>query len=188
MIVGLIGLHGSGKTTLGRMLAIFEHGRRHLSVGDLARLARNGRVPNDVPVKLILELSKHQPGCPLPDVAANHLVNYLKSSSGISVDGFPSCARHVRLIPKDAVIVVLRTTPQTAKTRLEIRAEKTNRKWVDGGVSERDKQLDETVCALKFAGINVIEIENNGSLIDLEAQARLLLGVLKSSTATAPSI
>ncbi len=137
----LLGPHGSGKSSLGRYLA--QQGYEHLSVGTLARIARRGTIPSNVPLRLIMLLARHSPGQPLEAMAAKMLVEYANTRSKVVIDGFPGTAEHVQLLPDLASwdFVYVWTPRQLRHERLVIRSELTARKWNPGGRSARDHLL-----------------------------------------------
>ena len=170
-IIYIVGLHGSGKTTAGQHLTRVLDNHIHISVGDLARFGRRGTLPAEVPTRLMACLARHKPGTVFSFQTATLLSEYLKSlaiaKKSVSVDGFPSSPEHIQLLQPNAVILHLFTSEQTRHSRLDNRSLTTGRKWVNGGASERDNELE---CVIKTASterIKVINIDNSDGVDDL---------------------
>lgn len=142
-VVFLIGLHGSGKTTVGKHLQD-HHGYRHLSLGDLGRLARARRSPEDCSLRLMCLLAGQTPDRPLrPELVTELLVNIdrMRLASPVSVDGFPSEPHHIDLMPERSVLVHLNVADHVRMARLIERSSNGPRKWTPGQHSARDERL-----------------------------------------------
>lgn len=181
-LICLLGLHGSGKTSAGRFLQNNHHVSHHISIGDLARLARSGSSPSDVPVRLIVALAKHKAGnvfdCKTAELLAEFLSKLVKLNGCISVDGFPSSAEHIPLLCQGAEIWKFEVDEKERFDRLLKRSELTKRKWVAGVPSERDKQIDITLEKCRDADLTVKVIENNEDLAALHLSClKALYGV-----------
>lgn len=139
--VFLLGPHGSGKGRLGRALG--AHGYFHISVGALGRLARRRQFVSDVPMRLQLLMSRHEPGTPLAGQAVDHLVDHVRSRQRVVVDGFPGSTDHLAVLGDLELwsFVYVYTPKVIREARLMHRAEKTVRKWTPGGLSARDLAL-----------------------------------------------
>jgi len=142
-VVFLIGLHGSGKTTVGRTL-MERHGYRHISLGDLGRLARSRQTPTDFSLRLMCLLAGQMPDRPLRhELVSELLVNIerMRKASPISVDGFPSEPHHIDLLPERSVLVYLMAADHVRTARLIERSSTGPRKWTPGQHSARDERL-----------------------------------------------
>lgn len=164
-VLFIVGFHGSGKTTLGRALKD-AHGWRQLSVGDLARLGRRGKMPQEVSLRLMVALAHSKPGHHMDASTASLLlaqVDAWRRDAPVVVDGFPSLPEHLCRLPKKSGIVQATCAEGLRETRLLMRSERTQRKWTPGAHSARDMALDEFVTlAKRRAGF--IEINNSGGL------------------------
>ena len=176
-VVWIVGLHGSGKSTCGRILTEIVPGWRHVSIGDLSRLIRIGQYPSDLPIRLITTLKRTKPGGTLPPAAAREVVSFVEKSRvnviGISVDGFPSHPDHLNLLPIDSIVLHVQCNSADRDKRLTKRAETSPRKWTPGIVTDRDALVDSTVQAAKSFGLKVLALNNDGD------QAQLRLGLQK---------
>ena len=146
----LVGLHGSGKTTLGRLLQS-QHGWLHISMGNLGRLARSMRIPCEHSIRFMTALSKQAPGQALTvEVVAQLLseIERLRQSRPVSVDGFPSDPSHASLIPEKSTVMHIMVDELERETRLIRRAEETVRQWNPGQLSLRDQMLPSVLGAL----------------------------------------
>lgn len=152
---------------------------RHISVGDIARLGRQGRMPVDMPTRLMACLARHKRGTVFSDMTANLLAAFLKEQllerKSVSVDGFPSSPDHLKLLPQNSRIIHITSGEQTRESRLEERGNTSVRKWVKGGLSERDMLLIATLDQAKNLGFSVEVIENNGDLNALRMACEKLL-------------
>lgn len=181
-IIFLIGLHGSGKSTLGRHLAR-HHKWQHLSIGDIARAVRSGQRPDEISLRLVTELSIHRPGHQLSPRLTESIVFEVQKHSlhkPTICDGFPAHVDHLELLPKGCTVVHLTCSNSVRIARLANRAAKTARKWTAGGESERDAYLPSLSEALLSAasrrGFVAREIENQTNGIDfLNATALCLV-------------
>lgn len=110
-------------------------------------------------------LARHKPGTVFEPSTAILLADYfIGLSSGnatISVDGFPSSPDQISLLPTNTEIWHTTSIEQARHDRLEERGKKTNRKWVNGGPSERDTMLAPTLDAAKLSGIKILELKND---------------------------
>lgn len=167
-LICLLGLHGSGKTSAGRYIKAQGFVNQHISIGDLARLARSGMTPSDVSTRLMLALSKHKAGTVFGSDTAQLLATFLtgtvKQQSCISVDGFPSSPGHLHMLPNHSEIWLFEMDEAIRFARLTARSETTKRKWTHGAPSERDAQLATTLQQAKDNGMLVKTINNDGEL------------------------
>lgn len=142
--VFLIGLHGVGKTTLGRHLHA-RHGWLHLSLGDLSRLARARRLPREFGVRLMGALAGQIPGERLKPQLISALLQEVERhrlERPVSIDGFPTEPYHLQLIQPDSRIVHLRTDDAVRNSRLEHRSVTTARQWTaQAAPAPRDRDL-----------------------------------------------
>lgn len=152
-LVCLVGFHGTGKTSIARHL-VKDAGFQHLSVGDLGRLARRGRVPSNVPSTLMVLLARTTPGSILDDLTAEHLVAHLftlRATGPVVVDGFPACPGHVKFLDDRCFVAHITLSEQERNDRLLERGKQTVRQWTPGGSSARDQALEATLQAIKHA-------------------------------------
>jgi len=139
----LIGLHGVGKSTLGRNLAAY-HGYRHISLGDLGRLLRSRRIPRDYSTRFLRLLAAHEPGERMaPDLIAALQTEIERHNAlgPLVVDGFPTEPYHIMGLPAGCTVIHLHCDDQERARRLSHRSETTKRKWSDSMESRRDRQL-----------------------------------------------
>ncbi|WP_454906758.1 AAA family ATPase [Variovorax gossypii] len=174
-VLFLVGLHGSGKTTLGRLLRD-RHGWRQLSVGDLGRLARRNKLPQGVSLRLMLTLAQATPGKHIDDAAVALLLAQIdawRRDTPVAVDGFPSLPAHLSRTPDRAGVVHVECARAICEPRLMLRSEQTQRKWTPGLASARDLALADLVS---HAGTKpyFCKINNDGGLDDLKATANQL--------------
>lgn len=148
-LVFLIGLHGCGKTSVGRSLES-DHGYKHLSLGDLGRLARKQKRAAEYSLRLMCMLSGQSPGDPLREELVDALlkdVERLRLTRPVSVDGFPAQSSHLALLPKDCAVVHLDVPQEVREARLQARSIMGPRKWTPGRPSLRDAELSEVLRA-----------------------------------------
>ena len=165
----LVGLHGTGKTTLARDLAR-HHGFAHLSLGDLGRLSRKGRLPSDIPPQLMVSVARSKPGGILDAGTAKLLFQHidgLRKSTAVVVDGFPACPDHLAWLDDRSLIGRLHLTDSLRELRLTRRSELGPRKWTPGGHSARDASLAETVHAARTMGLHLETFNNGGEKIEI---------------------
>jgi adenylate kinase family enzyme len=161
-LVFLVGLHGSGKSTAGRQLAQY-HGWHHISLGDLGRLARKGRRPNDVSLRLMVCMATFRPGTPLPEVTIQAIVSEVTKNAHVRpvvCDGFPASAEHIRRLPAGSIVIELTCDPHVREHRLVARESQTLRKWTPGLPSLRDTALPDLAAAAANAGVRYLRVEN----------------------------
>lgn len=161
----LIGRHGSGKTSIGHALEA-GHGWKHISLGDLGRLARKNQRPQEHSLRLMVALSRHRPGEPLAGALVQAIladIERIRSTQCLSVDGFPSEAAHLALLTAGSCIILVDATDETRETRLARRAELTNRQWTPGMASARDLALPDLIQAAASAGVLSV-VSNTGDL------------------------
>ncbi|MCO4087455.1 MAG: AAA family ATPase [Limnohabitans sp.] len=170
-VLFFIGPHGSGKTTAGRSLEA-HHGFKHMSLGDLGRLARQRKTAGDFSLRLMCLLVAQKPNQPL----GHHLVDALLRSihdmrqrQPISVDGFPAEPDHLKLLPAGSTVINFDVPDDVREARLTNRSEHGPRKWVQGGQSLRDASLP----ALLSEGAG--EIQTIDAKVDPQAVIRQLL-------------
>ncbi len=140
-LIFLVGLHGTGKSTIGRWLQS-NRGWRHISVGDFARKARRREKLADVPLSLLAELARQDPQQRMSPRLVGLLLGFINSWNGqapVVCDGFPSDPMHVSLLPPHARII--HVTCSERESRLKMRSETTRRLWTPGAPSRRDLAL-----------------------------------------------
>lgn len=135
----LVGRHGAGKSTIGGVLSSL--GYHHISVGLLARLARSGQYPADVPVPLIAAMRRAKAGSTLPDAISLRLLDYAAGFDKCVLDGFPASLSHLRLLPSLTTIGLVWVPKHERQERLTLRGEQTKRLWTPGRQSERELAL-----------------------------------------------
>lgn len=161
-IVFLVGLHGTGKSTVGRQLAQ-HHGWRHISLGDLGRLARKNKRPNDVSLRLMVCMAAFRPGSDLPETTINAIVGEVTRNGHdrpVVCDGFPVKTEHIQRLPQGAIVIELVCNQQTRENRLAERESNTLRKWTPGLPSIRDAALPDLPDAAAIAGVVYLRVEN----------------------------
>lgn len=146
-LVCLLGRHGSGKSTVGHHL--ISHGYQHTSVGMLRRLAQASQFPSDVPAALMMAMRRERAGTAMSAPTAKKLLDYATQSPKAVLDGFPSCAEHVSMLPDDTVFCVVWTPAQLRLQRLEHRSDTTKRLWTPGLHSEREASLPVLLSSLR---------------------------------------
>jgi hypothetical protein len=162
-LIFLVGLHGTGKTTLGRWLQA-ERGWRHFSVGDFARKARRRERFSDIPLALLAELARQVPNTRMNPRLVTLLLELLQSwnqKSHVVCDGFPSEPMHLQQLPAHARILHITCTDR--EQRLALRSENTNRCWTPGNSSYRDHALPLLLSAA--SPITLATVNNDASLL-----------------------
>ncbi|MGT2455686.1 AAA family ATPase [Cupriavidus basilensis] len=169
----LIGPHGAGKSTIGRMLA--EAGYWHISIGALRRLAQRGMLPSDIPVRVLVMLRDTDARRPLPDSVAAAVIALAQMRRRVVLDGLPSTPSHLPLLDASWRIIYVSAPERVRHERLKVRAGLSARAWVAGGLSVRDLQL---ASVAECAGSRVELFENSGGVDACRARAeRLTSGV-----------
>jgi len=158
--IALIGPHGSGKSTIGQQYS--DLGYRHINIGFLARLARRSLFPSDIPLRLMFELRKHQPGTILGKNIVLELVKWIDNNDLVVIDGFPSHPSHLHLITDiDQWQFKYILCPRSIREqRLKNRSQSSSRKWTPGLPSARDLALVDLIKSLKPSN-NRLEITRN---------------------------
>lgn len=177
-LVCLIGLHGSGKTTAGKILKSWAY--HHISVGDYVRLAKSKIAPSDVPYSLMVTLKKQIPGTQLNEAAAHQLIAHIDQKlihNNVSVDGFPSGVNHLSLLRKDTIFVVMQCNHNLRIERLVQRSETSPRKWTDSKQSERDSLLDTLIAQLIEKQCELHYVDNNYDTRELQIQLAKILNL-----------
>lgn len=170
MRIALIGAHGSGKSTLGSMLQ--ARGLTHWSLGDLRRRLLNQQgFSVSIPPAVARVIRHMKPGKPLDSPALRLLLEACPPS--VALDGVPDSAAHIPLFEASWAFILVRIDEGIRQKRLALRAQSTERMWIDGLRSERDARLSETVLAL--SGRRVYEISNDGDLANLRARLDVIL-------------
>jgi dephospho-CoA kinase len=150
-----VGLHGVGKSTIAKAAARTACGI-HISVGDLCRAARRGKVPEGWPVRLIAAFARHAPGSVLADETAELLLEFVsrivRKDYMVFIDGFPSSVGHIDVLESNDTlrgkfrIVMVECDDELRKARLLRRASETGRKWrQDMDATERDLGVAQVV-------------------------------------------
>lgn len=177
-VVFLIGPHGCGKTTIGRMLGAHD-GWYHLSLGDMGRLARSMKRPAELSTRFMAAMAKQEPGQPLRDEVVQRLldeIERLRTRWCLSVDGFPSEAAHVPLLPADSQLVLVEVDPRERERRLNHRTQTTARKWTPGMRSLRDEAIPHVLSA---AGDRARHVKNEQ---DPEVAAQRILALFSAQS------
>lgn len=161
-IVFLVGLHGSGKSSIGRHL-VRTRQWRHLSLGDIGRLARKNLRPSDVSLRLISCLAAHRPGETMPDqtclAIANEVLAY-SHAAPVVCDGFPIDANQLNYVPIGSKLILIQCSDDVRTQRLLERGVKTVRQWTPGNGSVRDDGLPFLLQAARGKGLFVCSVEN----------------------------
>lgn len=174
--VFLLGLHGCGKSSIGRALQN-EHGWQHLSIGDLARLARKRRLPQSVPIRLMVMLAGHQVGHPFRHELVLALLSHIKelrSRSPVVIDGFPVEASQVRLCPRPFTAIHVTLDDESRVARLQARAQETKRAWTPGLPSARDEALPSVLSELQGMSL-LAQVTNSTTLANSVADVLKLV-------------
>lgn len=162
-LICLIGLHGSGKTTIAREL-VRDREMHRLSVGDLARLSRKSKLPSDIPVPLMLLLAQSKPGGVLSFAAAQLLTSHLqrlRQRQPVVIDGLPVSPEQIQLLDEHSHVVLVTVGEITRQQRLIGRSEHSKRVWTPGQPSLRDSLVLLTHEASRDSGINTITVSND---------------------------
>lgn len=161
-LVFLVGLHGVGKTTIGK--ALVARGFRHISLGDLSRMLRRKQIPAGYPLRFLRILAAHEPGERMTSQLVTQLLEVIKEHNkhaALVIDGFPAEPYQVLDIPLKSHIVELTCVDSTRFDRLENRSLETPRKWNPDMDSRRDRQLNALLSvALEREGLFVSSLEN----------------------------
>lgn len=163
----LLGLHGAGKTTLGRYLQD-KHGWQHISLGDLGRLARSRRLPREFSVRLMGALGAQIPGARLSTKLVDALlddIQRIRMVRPVSVDGFPCEPYHLSRLPLGSRVVHLHVAEELRLARLEHRSSTTVRQWsTHSSPAPRDRDLPLILEALRG---RLIELDSAGPVHEL---------------------
>lgn len=155
-VIFLIGLHGVGKSTIGKILAT-EQGFKHISLGDLSRLLHKKKIPAGYQLRFLRMLGKHDRGgermAPALVNALMEEIQAVRHLRGIVIDGFPSEPLHVLSLPTGSTVVHLTCSEQERMERLEHRSECTVRKWDSNIESRRDQQVQAVFSLAQESGI-----------------------------------
>lgn len=161
-VIFLVGLHGVGKTTVGK--ALVARGFRHISLGDLSRMLRRKQIPAGYPLRFLRMLAAHEPGERMASQLVVQLLEVIAEHSKhapLVVDGFPAEPYQVLDIPLKSHIIELTCAEKTRTDRLENRSLETPRKWNPDMDSRRDRQLKALLnVALEREGLFVSSLEN----------------------------
>lgn len=172
-LVFLIGLHGVGKSTVGKQLAS-EHKYRHMSIGNLGRLVRKRKMPSGYSTRFLLLLARHEPGERMSPklVESLHAEIARQNAFGpLVVDGFPAEPYHVMELPTGSVVIRLSCDEEERKKRLTHRSETTARKWDELIDSRRDRQMDAVFeVATERKEIQVAHVQTNESPTEIAAK------------------
>lgn len=175
--VFLLGLHGAGKTTLGRHLQS-HHGWLHVSLGDLGRLARSRRLPKEFGVRLMGALAAQPPGERLSASLITALLNELerhRSAQPVSVDGFPTEPYQLSMLPSGSHLVNLQLDEATRSSRLDHRSATTVRQWsAQAALAPRDRDLP---LLLEQQETSILHLDASQSV---ERLAQLVLDHIRS--------
>ena len=154
-VVFLVGLHGSGKSSIGRHL-VQKHQWRHISLGDIGRLARKGMRPSDVSLRLMSCLASYRPGEEMPARTCKTIASEVtmhSHASPVVCDGFPVALDQIRFLPLGSKLIGVECSDVVREERLFERASKTVRQWVPGNPSLRDQSLVSLIDAATEMGI-----------------------------------
>lgn len=176
-LVCLVGRHGSGKSTIGAMLERYDY--KHLSVGMLRRLARQGKYPADVPISLMLALRRMPAGGPMPTEVSAKLLEFAKKFDRCVIDGFPANVEHVEMLPADTQVALVWCPEALRIERLNDRAAVTVRQWTAGRMSDRENSLAAVIahCRRRFATIFIANRHNGAQMAAQRLVSQLRLNV-----------
>ncbi|MDD2222841.1 MAG: AAA family ATPase [Pseudomonas sp.] len=164
-VIFLIGLHGVGKSTIGKILAT-EQGFKHISLGDLCRLLHKKKIPTGYGLRFLRLLAKHERGQMMTPELVNALMDEIRGVvhlRGVVVDGFPAEPLHVLSLPTGSTVVHLTCTEHEREQRLAHRSQITVRKWNCRIESRRDEQVQAVFSVAQESGIlRTAEIANGG--------------------------
>lgn len=174
-VIFLIGLHGVGKSTIGKILAA-KQGFKHISIGDIGRLLHKTKIPAGYGLRFLRLLGKHERGERMAPELIHELMEEIKAVAhlrGVVVDGFPAEPMHVLSLPTGSTVVHLTCPEQERVQRLAHRSECTARKWHCGIESRRDEQVEAVFSvAQESRALRTQTIANEG---DPEIIARQVL-------------
>lgn len=176
--VCVIGRHGTGKSTLCH--AMTQYGYKHISVGMLRRIAKNGLFPSDVPASLMLALKKSRAGEPIPSTTAKKLSAWAMSLCNPILDGFPASPDHLEYLPSNTIIIVISSPAHLRHHRLERRAEQSRRAWVTNKFSERENILPQLVRIARKNHRVMLVPNRSDNHTDIAAIAEILCQKLKN--------
>ena len=173
-IVFLVGLHGVGKSTVGK--ALTAHGFRHMSLGDLGRLVRHRRVPRGYSLRFLRHLAAHTPGERMSPVLIEALlaeIVQINQHGPLVVDGYPAEPYQVLGLPDGSAVVHLVCSESERIARLTRRSEHSNRKWKPGCESNRDRALAAVASvAMDDQRLHVHVIDNDGDPVQVAQKIR----------------
>ncbi|CAN5465306.1 hypothetical protein BH10PSE16_BH10PSE16_04220 [soil metagenome] len=192
-IAFLAGLHGSGKSTLGHHLRR-KHGWTHLSMGDAGRLARAGKRPNNMSLRLFVELAVYRTG----ELMSQRLIDAILFEIGkhrqitpVVIDGFPAKPEHVAMLPPDSLVVHVNCPEEVREARLNHRAAEAKRLWTPGLTSMRDSDLPSVIDAARkrIDSLRLLELDNGANGIDaLCATAQDIIKIVRETAAIRPKL
>lgn len=163
-VIFLIGLHGVGKSTIGKILA--AQGFKHISIGDLCRLLHKRKIPTGYGLRFLRLLAKHERGERMSPELVDALIEEIKAVQhlrGVVIDGFPSEPLHVLSLPTGSTVVHLTCTEHEREQRLAHRSDCTARKWNCKIESRRDQQVQAVFSVARESQIlRTAEIANEG--------------------------
>lgn len=163
LLIFLIGLHGSGKSSIGKCIQEVD-GWRSYSVGDLGRSARRNRPVDGISIRTLVRLGQTQPGTPMSNQLAQMLMADLSKHTQVVCDGFPASPEHLQFIPAGSVLALVHCDETQRQQRLTQRAEDTSRTWTPGMPSQRDALVHEVFAESRRYPIKRIRFDNNGPL------------------------
>lgn len=145
----LIGRHGSGKSTLGKLLQ--ATGACHYSLGTLFRIAKQNPLvlPRDIPPGVMFALRQHARQTPLAESILRQVIDLAMASGYGVLDGLPAHPDHLRLLPGDTHFAYLYVPEPLRLHRLAERQNRSMRSWSPDRASARDLALPATVLACR---------------------------------------
>lgn len=162
-LVFLVGLHGTGKSTIGRIMATM--GWHHFGLGDIGRLVRRRAMPKGYSMRFLTRIAAHVPGermaQPLIDALMDEIAEH-RTQAPVVIDGFPVEPHHVARLPEHSIIAQVMCMEAERINRLQERAAVTPRKWTNASEpSLRDKYLGLVLDESFAAGLTTLFVNND---------------------------
>jgi adenylate kinase family enzyme len=163
-IIFLIGLHGCGKSSIGKRIEEVP-GWRSFSVGDLGRSARRNHPVAGISIRTLTRLGQTSPGKPMTLDLATLLVSDLVKHNRVVCDGFPASPEHLQVIPAGSTVVLVSCKEDLRQERLTDRALSTRRSWTPGMPSERDELVSQVFQGAQEFPLELLKFDNSGPLL-----------------------
>lgn len=157
--IALIGLHGSGKGAVGRILQ--GRGYSHWSIGDIRRRLISRDPVDELPALLVAAVRRTKAGEPLAASALRAILSAAQTQRLCVIDGIPDGVEHVACFGADWRFLHLQCPEPLRQERLKKRSIESHRLWLDGVDSPRDRRLDETLAALPASTCCTIENDSD---------------------------